>query len=288
LTHAEDLADLVHQLVDEVRTVAPVTRYRTARRGAGRTETAIDLTRHHTRSPGLLHQLHAIQAAAAAVPVKTYRWQKDDGDQCKELCAHGRWIHVRTEQRPIAGVVTAGAAVPGGSPGWDQDGALNPLRSLGFESRTPATSATELLSDITAGAGRLRADLRAAAGKTRGARRATSAMLRELVGLALDVDDATADAAVHSVRGWVSAARVLLGYDAPIVALRDMYCSECRGELYVRADASTAVWCAGRPALTVHGPALLLEDWPVRYPAYDGCGTTYPQGSWIRLLEQAG
>jgi hypothetical protein len=304
LSFAADLADLVAQLVDEVRTTAPITRYRQVNRG-NRTATTIDLTEHRTSAPGLLHQLHAIQSAARTVPVRIFRWQPDHNDQCRERCSHGRWVHLRTERHAVKGVVTSGGAVPGGSPGWDTDGSLSALAGHGFESRTPATSATDLLADIITGTARLRAWLGSAAGRPAGAARTTSGALRELVGLVLEVDDETADRTIATVRGWVNTARVLLGYDAPVVALRDAHCRICRGELHVRADASTAVWCAGRPETRVHGPARWIpvegparagedwpigyaEEWPVVYPAYEGCGATYPQGSWITLLEQTG
>ncbi|MFE9099864.1 hypothetical protein [Actinomadura geliboluensis] len=93
---------------------------------------------------------------------------------------------------------------------------------------------------------------------------------------------------MQRVRGWVSTARIFLGYDAPIVRLKDLVCGQCGGDLHVRADASTAVWCAGHPALQVHGPALPGADWPpVEYPPEPGCGERHPRGSWIRLLENA-
>lgn len=83
---------------------------------------------------------------------------------------------------------------------------------------------------------------------------------------------------------------MLLAYDAPVLVLRDLECNECRGALHARADASTVVWCAGRPRTSVHGPADQVtvegpaeegEEWPVRqaepwgpvvYPAYDSWG----------------
>ncbi|NEA21599.1 hypothetical protein [Actinomadura bangladeshensis] len=301
---AEELAQLVTELCDQVITDEAVTRYKDVRRGGDRTVRVVDPdARHRTRDVGLLDQLHAIKSAKTTVPVKIYQWVSDhrgetgDGwdDRCRAAregrnCAHGQWTHVRTEQRPAGryGVVTAGAAVPGGSPGWDRDGALNPLRSLGFESATPATSAVELYDDIRRGIDRLRCDLRAAAGRTWSGRKAPTEALRECVGLLLDVDDDTAKAAVQQVRGWVSTCRIFLGYDAPIVKLRDLVCGQCGGGLHVRADASTAVWCAGHPPVPVEGPALPGVDWPpVKLPAVPGCGERYPRGSWIRLLEQA-
>lgn len=301
---AEELAQLVRELVDEVTTEEAVTRYKDVNRGGGRTVKVIDPdARHRTRDVGLLDQLHAIKSARATVPVEIYQWASTHrgpdpegwDDRCTAArqgrkCPHGQWVHVRTEERPAAryGVVAGGAAIPGGSPGWDRDGALNPLRSLGFESVSPATSAVELYDDIRRGIDRLRRNLRAAAGRTWGGRKAPSQALRECVGLVLDVDDDTAQDAVRLVRSWVSTCRIHLGYDAPIVRLKDLVCGSCGGDLHVRADASTAVWCAGHPAAHVHGPGLPGTEWgPVEYPAEPGCGERYPRGSWIRLLEQA-
>ncbi|MCQ0012671.1 hypothetical protein [Actinomadura madurae] len=153
---------------------------------------------------------------------------------------------------------------------------------------SPATSAVELYDEIRRGIDRLRRDLRQAARRTWGGRKASSEALRECVGLLLDVDDDTARDTVRTVRSWVSTCRIHLGYDAPIVKLRDLVCGQCGGDLHVRADASTAVWCAGHPAAYVHGPGWPGDDWgPVEYPAEPGCGERYPRGSWIRLLEDA-
>lgn len=304
---AEELAELVAELVDEVRTDEAVTRYQEVRRGGGRTVTVVDpKARHTTRDVGLLHQLHAIKSARRTIPVRVYRWESDHQDDTAEdraggapgqhrkpchgeVCPHGRWVHLRTEQRPAwhIGAVSAGAALPGGSPGWDESGALNPLRSMGFESAAPATTAVEMHDDIRRGVDRLRRDLRAETGQDWGGRKATAAALRELVGLLPDVDEATARWTVARVRGWVSAARIMLGYDAPIVRLRDVVCGICEGDLHVRADASTAVWCAGHRPRRVAGPELPGADFPVVYPEVEPCGERYPRGSWIKLLERA-
>lgn len=295
----EELADLVAELVDEVRTDEPVTRYQQVSRGAGRTVKVVDpRARHVVRDVGLLDQLHAIKSARHTIPVKIYQWKRDLDDPCRRdygddrdqrECPHGQWVFVRTDHRPAArlGAITSGAAIPGGSPGWDAGGALNPLRSMGFESASPATSAVELYDQIRRGVDMLRRDLREAAGRPWGGRKAPSAALRECVGLTTEVDDDTARAATTQIRAWWTAARILLRYDAPIVRLRDVICGRCAGDLHVRADASTAVWCAGHRPARVDGPALEGEDWPVVYPAVAGCGERYPRGSWIALLEQA-
>jgi hypothetical protein len=283
---AEALARLVTELVDEIRTTAEVTRYRRVRRGRDRTIAVIDLTTHRTRAPGIIDQLHAIQAAAATVAVDVFRWQPDDDDPCRRddeprLCPHGRWVYLRTERRPAApyGIVTAGSAVPQGSPGWDADGALSPMPSGGsFESKEPAAAAAlELCLDIRAGVPELRAQLGATTPQP-----STKRGLRELVGLALAADEHDVHRTLGRVRSWVSTAKIVLGYEAPIVALRDMYCRYCGGPLLVRTDASSAVWCDGW--LPVHGPAVDEDgQWPI---GFDRCGASWPRGSWIRLLDE--
>lgn len=286
-TPAEALARLVGELVDEVRTAADVTRYRRVRRGHDRTVAVVDFYKHHTSGPGIIDQLHAIQAAAATIPVDVFRWQPDEDDPCHRadteprLCPHGRWVYLRTERRPAAayGIVTTGSAVPQGSPGWDADGALSPMPSGGsFESREPAAAAAlELSLDIRAGVAELRAQLGATAPQP-----STKRGLRELVGLALAADEHDVHRTLGRVRSWVSTAKIVLGYEAPIVALRDMYCRYCGGQLLVRTDASSAVWCDG--TLPVHGPARDEDgQWPI---GFERCGASWPRGSWVRLLDE--
>lgn len=303
---AEVLADLVRELVDEVHTREPVVRFRTVNRG-NRTARVSEVLAHRTDELGLLHQLAAAKAAPAGrltrvalvdakgialrIPVlddrgqqlirPRWRWH-DPNDRKKG----GRFVDTpitqpvtRLKRTPSAtrGVL-AGAAVPGGSPGWDADGALSPSRGGAGASRPPVTEATWLLHDILAGAQQLRADLRAAARQPPGRLVPAARALREVVGLSTMVNKTTAEHAVRAVRSWVHQARVVLGYDSPIVSLRDVSCHRCEGRLYVRADASTAVWCSTQ--ITVQGPAADGERWPVTYP----CGTTYPRHTWPDLL----
>ncbi|GLY81856.1 hypothetical protein [Actinoallomurus iriomotensis] len=280
-TPAEALARLVGELVDTVQTTAEVTRYRRVRRGPDRTIAVIDLTTHRTRAPGIIDQLHAIQAAAKTVAVDRYRWVRNDDDPCPSgtVCAHGRWVYLRTERRPAApyGIVTIGDAIPQGSPGWDADGALSPMPSgKSFESRSPATAALELLLDIRAGVTELREQLGATTPQP-----STKRGLRELVGLVLAVHEDDAHRVAGRVRSWVSTAKILLGYEAPIVALRDMYCRYCGGQLMVRADASSAVWCDGY--VPIHGPAREGGTWPIDWVR---CGASWPRGSWVALLDE--
>lgn len=285
-TPAEALARLVGELVDEVRTAADVTRYRRVRRGHDRTVAVVDQYKHHTRAPGIIDQLHAIQAAAATIPVDVFRWKRDENDPCRRtdgeprLCPHGRWLYLRTERRPAApyGIVTAGSAVPQGSPGWDADGALSPMPSGGsFESREPVTATLALLLDIRAGLPELREQLGATSLQP-----STKRGLRDLVGLALAADEHDVYRVLGRVRSWVSTAKIVLGYEAPIVPLRDMYCRHCGGQLLVRNDASSAVWCDGM--VPVHGPAREDELWPI---GWERCGASWPRGSWVRLLDEA-
>lgn len=65
---------------------------------------------------------------------------------------------------------------------------------------------------------------------------------------------------------WVKRARVLLGYDKPLVMLKDTVCGECGGGLAVATDASTDVKCVGTP-----------EDSP--------CGVVYPRFRWLEMVE---
>jgi hypothetical protein len=160
------------------------------------------------------------------------------------------------------------AAVPQGSPGWDADGALSPMPSAGsFESQEPVTEAFHLPEEYANALLDLAAELREH-GHT------------SFVAAAL-ADEDLGYRIVARLRAVVSHARIVLHYDAPVVPLRDVYCPECGGSMHVRADASSAVWCAG--AWVVEGPARDGESWPVRVR----CGATWPRGSWVKLLAEA-
>lgn len=160
------------------------------------------------------------------------------------------------------------AAVPSGSPGWDADGALSPMGSNGsFESAEPVTEAFHLPEEYARTLVDLAVDIRAAGHTT-------------LVGAAL-ADEQLGKRIAVRLRQVVAHARVVLKYDAPKIRLPEVYCPDCGGEMYVRADASSAVWCAG--GWVVEGPARLNEPWPVRVR----CGATWPRGSWVKLLAEA-
>lgn len=219
-TPAEQIADLLRELDDEVRTEESVLRYRTVRRGR-RNAAIADFVIHRTRRPGLMTQARA-------------------------------------------------AAVPQGSAGWDADGALSPIGTSGsFESAEPVTEAFHLPEEYTAAI----LDL---------ATEARTAGYTSLVDAAL-ADEQLGKRIVARLRAVVHHARIVLHYDAPVVPLRDMYCVHCGGSLHVRADASSAVWCAA--VLPVHGPAVTEDGaWPI---GHRRCGANWPRGSWIKLLEQA-
>lgn len=273
---AEQITDLLRELNEEVRTEESVLRYRTVRRGRGKTATIPDFAIHRTKRSGLLGQLGTVQAAAETAPVEVLRWERDKDDPCRHdetvLCWHGRWVHVRTERRPIAGLVTVGAGVPGGSPGWDADGALSAMPSGGsFESAEPLAEAWHVADEIREGLQELGRDLHADGWRPP----------ETLVTIALADEEAGQKIATR-LRSLVSRARIAAGYDTPVVPLRGVFCPDCGGEMRVRADASSAVWCAG--LVPVHGPAREGEAWPI---GYGRCNAKWPRGSWVKLLEEA-
>jgi hypothetical protein len=231
-TAAEEIAELIGELFRNVETVEKVLRYRKVKRG-DREVAILDWAVHRTRAPGLVDQLGVI-------------------------VQHGS----------RRGVVIPGAAVPGGSPGWDADGALSPMVGGSFESAPPVAEALWLADDIK----RRFAEL---VEETRDEDRGGSS----LIDIALD-DPETGQRIARRLRALVSQARIELGYDAPIVTLRDVYCPLCGGEMRVRVDASSAVWCAGMVPLV--GPARKGELMPIGYVP---CGARWERRSWVWLLE---
>lgn len=272
---AEQIRDLLTELNTEVRTHETVLRYRSVDRGR-RTVAVPDFVIHRTHRSGLLDQLGTVQTTAGTTAVKVLRWQRDTDGPCRHdeatRCWHGRWVHARIEQRPIAGLVAAGGGVPGGSPGWDADGALSPQPSGGsFESAEPIADAWHVADEIRAGLREIGRDLHADGWRPP----------ETLITIAL-ADEETGARIAARLRSLVSRARIAAGYDVPVVPLRDVYCPDCGGSMHVRADASSAVWCAG--TVPLHGPAAEDGAWPI---GYERCGAKWPRGSWVKLLAEA-
>lgn len=231
-TPAEQITALLDQLYDHVETREKIPHYRQVRRASERTVAVLDWAVHVTKEPGLLVQLGVIRSRLAD------------------------------------GVVIPGSAVPGGSPGWDADGALAPIVGGGKpDAAEPIADAWHVAADINTDVNALVAELRAE-GRTGG-----------LVDIALN-DERTGRRIAARLAGLVARARIAADYDAPIVPLKDIVCPECGGELRVREDASSPVWCAGR--WTVEGPAWVGEAWPVGVV----CGARWPRGAWVQLLEE--
>jgi hypothetical protein len=234
---AEEIRALLTQLHGHVETREQVTRYRQIRRSSTKIVPVLDLTTHVTREPGLLAQLGVVAATS----------------------------------RP--GVVVPGAAVPGGSPGWDADGALSPIVRGGKpDAAEPITDGWHIGDEIRSELRLLGEDL---------AERGWKPGEDTLVSIAL-ADDRTGRWIAGRLQSMVRRARVAASYDAPIKVLRDVYCPDCGGEMRVRADASSAVWCAG--SWTVEGPALSGDRWPL----VERCSATWPRGAWVALLQEAG
>lgn len=308
--HAEVLAELVSELIDQVTTTEDIPRHRAVWRGRRRIAVP-DMLRHRVIEVGLLDQLEAVADRPGGrlmrVPVMTTVTETDtDGntvhrraqqrvpvlDDRGQPMTRPRWDPerkrtvdtpvtmplTRLQRAPGPGTSRPGAAVPGGSPAWDADGALALVHRGGAaSSREPVTEATGLLMHIHRDARRVYARLLAAAGNPP-YRRGLDAILRHMVALVAEVDERTAAAVVAATRRWVSAARLQVGYDAPVVRLRDIVCPDCGGPLHVRSDASTPVWCTGR--WTVEGPALPGDPWPIQVE----CGLTYPRHTWPDLF----
>jgi len=83
----------------------------------------------------------------------------------------------------------------------------------------------------------------------------------------------------RDLRAYASEARIVLSYEAPVVALR-VRCPDCGGEMRVREDATSDVWCTGH--LPVEGPARRGKPMPVTYP----CAARWSRFTWIQLLDQ--
>jgi hypothetical protein len=267
VTYAEDAAGLVHELLDEVTIRPQWTEYRTGARGRRAEQRAV--TRH---DPGLLWQLGSVAGRVGEV------WARVDIVEDHPL--HGE---VRVGQRLVRtatiGAALVGATVPSGSPGWDSDGALSPMRGGGWESAEPTTQALLLEDQIASEVADVHGDLTHVAGVD-STRLTVGGRLRETVALVALVDEDVAAWAVARLRSWVSACRVLLTYEARTIELARWHCPECGGRVRTRVDGDTQVWCAGVGA--VHGPPVSDEaPFPV---VYGPCGATWSKGQWVDFM----
>jgi len=273
-TPAEEIRRLLGELHGELTTREKVPHYRQVRRASDRTVAVLDWRTHIVRAPGLLTQLGVTTTRAQTVAVEVYRWERTDCPCDKQRtirCRHDRKVFDRVEQRP-APVITAGATVPSGSPGWDPDGALAPLVGGSPDPGEPVTDAWHAAEDIRRDLHQLGRELHAEGWRS---------SQTTLVSIALEDDD-TGQWIAARLRGMVARARVAADYDAPPKPLQDMHCRYCGGQLWVRADASSAVWCSGW--LPIQGPTVEGEGMPVGWAR---CGASWPRGSWVALLAEA-
>lgn len=211
---------------------------------------------HYTRADGLITQL---EQAAGRRPI--------------------RGIH--PEPTPSPGLLEAG---PTHGPKYGAD-----VTSHSKPGSRPPTSLTalETLANIETAALQLRRDADRAAGLdtlTRG--RGIRGEIKHLTWLLTTtragtplLTDRWATRIYRELRTWAADARVTLSYLAPVATLQ-VVCPDCGGQLKVRADATSDVWCVGR--WTVEGPALPDEPMPVSYR----CGAVWPRLTWIQLLDQ--
>jgi hypothetical protein len=177
-------------------------------------------------------------------------------------------IAIHRTRRPGLIDQARAAAVPQGSPGWDEDGALSPMPSGGsFESQEPVTEAFHLPEEYA----HTIADL---------VEEAAAAGYPGIIDAALADEHLGARFAAR-LRAIVNHARIVLKYDVPIVPLRDMRCPDCGGIMRVRKDASTPVWCSG--LLPVAGPALPDGAWPIGWAQ---CEAKWPRWQWVKLLAE--
>lgn len=279
---AEEIRRLLGELHGEITTTEKVAQYRHVRRAATRTVAVLDWRDHTVHAPGLLTQLGVTSARTQAVPVQVDRWERTDCpcDKQRTLrCRHDRRVFDRIEYRPVP-TVTVGGAVPSGSPGWDADGALTPLIGGTPDPGEPIADAWHAGQDIHRELHQLGRELHADGHRPPAT----------LITIALD-DPKTGEWIAGRLRSLAARARVAADYDAPPVPLRDVHCRYCGGQLWVRADASSAVWCSGW--LPIQGPAEADDpDWPADSESWGAlgwlrCGARWPRGAWVGLLADA-
>lgn len=248
-TRAQTLTDLgvvVSELLDQVTTRTRVLATAVPSKAGKRTPKRVE---HQTTASGLYVQL---EQAAGVRPTRA------------------------RHQHAIAtpNLLTAG---PTSSPRYGADVTSHPKPG----SRPPMSlDAIDLLARIDTDAVALRRRADKAAGiptldRTRGFR----GELRHLTWLLTEPDllpDAWPLTVYRAARSWSADARVALSYLAPMMTLKPS-CPDCGGELRVRADATSDVWCLG----ILEGPVLEDADFPLR------CGAVWPRLLWVTLLDQA-
>ena len=282
-TPAEQITALLRELHDEVTTREKVPRYKKIRRSADRTTAILEWADHVTKGPGLLAQLSVVAGRRDQARVEIRRWVLNATDPenpskcargCKGLCSHGRWIPIRVETREITGSLTPGAAFPGGSPGWDEDGALAPLVGGSSDPGEPLSEAWHVRELIYAGLADLGRSLHA-----QGWRPPAT-----LIDIALENEE-TGQQIADRLRRLVSQARTAAEYDTRSIRLRDTHCCYCWGQLRFRNDADSDAWCAGHPSRpegeVYEGPVQAGEEWP---PKPRQCGARWSRYDYVKIL----
>lgn len=246
----------------------------------------------------LLHQVDTREKVdPAAIP--SYRPPTDGRPTPKRIDhrTHADGLLTQLEhaagQRPIRGIHPEPTASPGlleaGPTRGPRYGADVTSHSKPGSRPPTSLAALETLTSIETAAVHLRRAADSTAGITTLARgRGIRGELQHLIWLLSTthrggrplLGDHWADRIYRELCSWASDARVTLSYLAPVVTLQ-VVCPDCGGELKVRQDATSDVWCIGRR--TVEGPALEDEPWPVTYR----CGAVWPRITWIQLLGTA-
>lgn len=214
--------------------------------------------RHETHAPGLVQQLHDAAGTRPARPTTT------------------------SGPVPTPALVDA-ANIRGPRYGADTTGHTKP------GSRPPTNlAAVDTLANIHATIRALRCDAHTAAGRRTITRPAP--LHRELEHLAWitgyhradgtpAIPDRLAQRILHELRGLSADARVVLSYLAPVVTLR-VRCPDCGGEMRVREDATSDVWCIGR--IPLEGPPVQGGRQPIGHVP---CGARWSRFTWVQLLD---
>ena len=276
-TRAQTLTDLgvvVSELLDQVTTRTRVLATAVPSKAGKRTPKRVE---HQTTAPGLYVQL---EQAAGVRPMRP----RPDVDTARTSfldTARRLGASELEARRMVAGYgvrrTALGDSGPTSSPRYGAD-----ITSHAKPGSRPPMSldAIDLLARIDTDVVALRRRADKAAGiptldRTRGFR----GEIRHLTWLLSEPDllpDAWPITVYRAARSWAADARVALSYLAPMMTL-NVVCPDCGGELRVRADATSDVWCLG----ILEGPVLEDDDFPLR------CGAVWPRLLWITLLDQA-